>query len=111
MLSYTDRNRSQLTRRYRDFETFRKNFEIDNLTMGELRAAGEKNGVRFDQAQYDVSEREIKTVMKALVARDLWDMNEYFIIINEDDYALRRALELLNDSLLYETLLGYRKLQ
>ncbi len=111
MLSYTDRNRSQLTRRYRDFETFRKNFEIDNLAMGELRAAGEKNGVRFDQAQYDVSEREIKTVMKALVARDLWDMNEYFIIINEDDYALRRALEVLNDSLLYETLLGYRKLQ
>lgn len=111
MLSYTDRNRSQLTRKYRNFDTFRREFEIDGATIGELRAAGEKNGVSFDQGQYDVSAKEIKTVMKALVARDLWDMNEYFRIILEDDYALRKAVEVLNDLPLYETLLGYRKAQ
>ncbi|HMT68392.1 MAG TPA: peptidase S41, partial [Bacteroidales bacterium] len=74
-------------------------------------AAGEKNGVRFDQTQYNLSAPEIKSVMKALIARDIWDMNEYFMVINENDQAISKALEVLNDSQLYETLLGYRKPQ
>ena len=81
MLSYTDRNRSQLTRRYRSFDAFSREYEIDAAAM------------------------------KALIARDIWDMNEYFMVINENDQAISKALEVLNDSRFYETLLGYRKPQ
>ncbi|MRR20486.1 PDZ domain-containing protein [bacterium] len=109
MLAYTDRNRKALTRKYRSFEQFRKEFAIDDETIEALRAAGEKNKVKFDQAQFDTSEPEIKKVMKALVARDLWDMNEYFMVVNDDDYAIARALSILNDQELYEKFLGYRK--
>jgi carboxyl-terminal processing protease len=109
MLAYTDLNRKALTRKYRSFEQFRKEFAIDDETIEALRAAGEKNKVKFDQAQFDTSEPEIKKVMKALVARDLWDMNEYFMVVNDDDYAIARALTILNDQELYEKFLGYRK--
>ena len=47
--------------------------------------------------------------MKGLVARDIWDMNEYYMVVNEDDYAIVRALSILNDQSLYERLLGFRK--
>jgi carboxyl-terminal processing protease len=109
VLSYTDLNRKQLNRRFKSFSEFNREFEIDSQAIEELKKAGEKNGVRFEQAQYDVSEPEIKRIMKALVARDLWDMNEYFMVINEDDYAIQRALEVLNTEGLYDQLLGYRK--
>ena len=33
--------------------------------------------------------------MKALVARDLWDMTEYFAIINETNDIVLKALEIL----------------
>jgi len=111
MLSYTDMNRKQLTRRYRTFESFNRDFQIDAAAIEGLKAAGEKNGVKFDQAQYDVSAPEIRRVMKGLVARDLWDMSEYFMVVNEDDMALKRALDVLDDEVMYETLLGYRKQQ
>ena len=35
--------------------------------------------------------------MKALLARDLWDMNEYFQIINQDDEIVKKAMELLKE--------------
>ena len=111
MLSYTDRNRSDIARRYRSFDLFSREYEIDAAAIEGLKAAGEKNGVRFDQTQYNISAPEIKSVMKALIARDIWDMNEYFMVINENDQAISKALEVLNDSQLYETLLGYRKPQ
>ncbi|MDM8003363.1 MAG: S41 family peptidase [Bacteroidota bacterium] len=111
MLSYTDMNRKQFTRRYKTFDSFNREFQIDAAAIDGLKAAGEKSGVKFDQAQFDVSVPEIKRVMKALVARDLWDMSEYFTVVNEDDLALKRALDVLNDQAMYETLLGYRKQQ
>ncbi len=111
VLAYTDMNRRKLASRYKTFAQFNREFEIDAAAIEGLKAAGEKNGVKFDQAQYEISAPEIRTVMKALVARDLWDMNEYFIVVNEDDPAIRRALDIVNDPLLYDSLLGYRNQQ
>jgi carboxyl-terminal processing protease len=33
--------------------------------------------------------------MKALIARDLWDMNEYYHTINAANESVKKALELL----------------
>jgi carboxyl-terminal processing protease len=33
--------------------------------------------------------------LKALVARDLWSMNEYFAIMNEQNDMVKRALQLI----------------
>ena len=63
----------------------------------------------FDQAQYDTSAEEMQKVMKGLVARDLWDMNEYYRVVNQGDYAIIRAISVINDPVLYEKILGYRK--
>jgi len=47
-------------------------------------------------------------VLKALVANNLWQTNEYFRIINERDNVLRRALEIISDRAAYNSILGYR---
>lgn len=109
MVAYTDANRKALTRKYKTYDQFIKEFTFDDGTIEALKVAGEKNKVKFDQAQYDVSATEMKRVMKGLVARDLWDINEYYMVVNEDDNAINRALSILNDQELYERLLGYRK--
>ena len=38
----------------------------------------------------------LRTQLKALVARDLWGMDEYFNIINETNDIVQRALELIS---------------
>jgi len=109
MVGYTDSNRKSLLRRYRTFERFNDEFTFDAETIEELKAAGEKNGVKFDGAQYDISAPEMLRVMKGLVARDLWDMNEYYMVVNREDHAIDKALSILNDPALYDRFLGYRR--
>jgi carboxyl-terminal processing protease len=111
IVGYTDQNRKSLLRKYRTFQQFDSDFTFDKVNMDELIAAGEKNKVKYDQAQYDISAEEMQRVMKGLVARDLWNMNEYYRVVNQNDYAIRRALSIINDNALYEKLLGYRKEQ
>ena len=57
---------------------------------------GEKEGVKFNEEQYQKSLPLIKTQLKALIARDLWDMNEYFRVMNTTNESVQKALEILN---------------
>ena len=37
----------------------------------------------------------LKLQLKALIARDLWDMNEYYSVMNETSEIVQKAISLL----------------
>jgi hypothetical protein len=45
--------------------------------------------------------------MKALIASNLWQTNEYFRILNEDDVVIEKALQVVSDKAAYNKILGY----
>ena len=94
---YIDAHRKQLAERYKDFDTFDKQFEADAGLLASLQQLGEKAGVKRDEAQFRTSLPLIKTQLKALVARDLWDMDEYFRVMNTTSESVQKALEILSN--------------
>ena len=40
-------------------------------------------GVEYNEEEYQKALPLLKLQMKALIARDLWDMNEYYHVIND----------------------------
>ncbi len=96
-LRYVDDHRKALKRQYPDFAGFREHFEVPQQVIDSIFAEGAKQKV----LPKDEEEREhtlpyLRQQLKALVARDLWDMDEYFAIMNETNDAVRRALQLLH---------------
>ncbi|MBR4044228.1 MAG: S41 family peptidase [Bacteroidaceae bacterium] len=91
-----DAHREEWAKKYPDYAVFYKNFELDEAMMQQLIAEGEKEGVKYDEEQYRKSEPLIKLQLKALIARDLWDMNEYYHTINVVNESVKKALDLLN---------------
>lgn len=94
-LNYIEKNRKALTKNYRKFEEFNKKFEVGEELLAELRKEGEKSGVPFNEAQYTLSLPRIKTQLKALIARDIWEMNEYYQVMNQTDNVVQQALEII----------------
>ena len=90
-----DAHREEWSKKYPDYATFNRKFELSDKMMKQLIAEGEKDGVKFDEEQYKKSESLIKLQLKALIARDLWDMNEYYHTINVVNESVNKALELL----------------
>ena len=90
-----DAYRDKWTKEYDDYAKFSQSFEPDETMMQQLIAEGEKAGVKYDEEQYRKSESLIKLQLKALIARDLWDMNEYYHTINVVNESVNKALELL----------------
>ncbi len=105
-MNYLDRNRNQLTGRYKKFSQYKQDFVVDEEVMNELLEMAKDEKIEFVKEQYDRSKPLIKLQIKALIARDLYDMAQYFQIINEEDATYRKALEIINDKESYNKLLG-----
>jgi carboxyl-terminal processing protease len=106
-LSYTDNNRDKLKREYRTFEAFEKGFSFSEEAIRKFTGMAEEMGVRYNESEFSISSSELLRIMKGLVARDLWDMNEYYRVVNKDDIVIKRALEVISDQRRYNAILGY----
>ncbi len=105
VVGYVDKNREQLRKRYPTFEKFRNEFVITDGMLEEIVKAGEKAGVPWDEKLFRPVVPSVKNLLKAYIARDLWDMNELYRILNTDNKILQAAQKALKDGT-YEKLLN-----
>ena len=95
-LKYIDANRKELRKSYPTFKKFREKFRVPQALVDSIMAQGGKQNIKpKDDAERQTTQDNIRRIIKALVARDLWDMSEYFCIIYEDDEVVKKAVELL----------------
>ena len=94
-LKYVDANRTTLKDLYKSFDTFNKNYVVPQSLLDTIIAEGKKEKVEpKDKAELTATMPYIKVQLKALVARDLWDMNEYYRIWNEQSDIVNKAIKL-----------------
>ena len=94
-LKYVDANRATLKGLYKSFDTFNKNYVVPQSLLDTIIAEGKKEKVEpKDKAELTATMPYIKVQLKALVARDLWDMNEYYRVWNEQSDIVNKAIKL-----------------
>ena len=96
---YVENNRKQLTKNYKDFSRFNSGFAVDDAMLDILRAEGGKADIEFDEAEYSKSLPLISLQLKALTARDLWNMSEYYQIMNTVNESVLQAVRVLDEGL------------
>ena len=98
-LKYMDKQRKKLTKAYPTFEKFQKNFQVPQDLIDDILAEGEKQEIKpKDEAEKNKTIENIQLIMKGLIARDLWDMSEYYAIIYADDEVVHKAVELMQSN-------------
>jgi len=104
-VQYLDKNRAELKKKYPTFEKYKAGFQVDDAFVSQLLATAEKEKLKIDSAQFKISAPLIKLQLKALVARDLWEMNEYYQIMDADNESLQKAIEILQTPGSYDKIL------
>ena len=105
-MNYIDAHRKELSQKYPDIKSFKNNFEVPEALLQQLLTLAAEEKVEFNEDQYNQSKPQLKLHLKALIARDLFDINEYFQIINEDNPSLKVALQVINNPIEYNRILG-----
>lgn len=95
-LRFVDNHRKELKDRWTSFADFKQNFEVPQSLVDTIIAEGEKQKIKpKDEAELEKTIPYLSLQLKALIARDLWDMSEYFSVFNERSEMVKRALEVL----------------
>ena len=106
VVSYVDKNRKQLKSEYNSVQDFDNRFALTDKDMQACIAMGEKDSVKYDEEKYRTSEQVFRTMIKGLIARDIFaDQGAYSIIVNHHNHDLDAALEVLADDQRFQKLL------
>ncbi|GBU06932.1 peptidase S41 [Bacteroidales bacterium] len=121
-MNYIDTHRDELRKKYKNFESFSSKFSINETFIDELidavkterlseqtdssKVSADSIFTAKDMEDLKKSKTLISLQLKALVARDLWEINEYYRIMNQDNASFLKAVEIINDEKEYNKLLG-----
>lgn len=95
-LRYVDNHRKQLKKKYPNFDLFKSQFEVPQSLVDDILAEGKKQKIEpKDDDELQRTLPYLRLQLKALIARDLWDMSEYYSVINEKSEIVLKALEVI----------------
>ena len=95
-LKFIDAHRKELKSQYKDFDKFLATYEVPSSLIDGIIAEGKKEKTEpKDEAELIQTKKYLALQLKALVARDIWDMSQYFQVWNETNEIVQRAVQLL----------------
>lgn len=92
---YADKKRDYL-KSFKSLESFKKSFEVDEKLFSEFVLFAEKAGVKNTQGISPREEKQVKQRLKANIARYVWNYEGFYMIMQENDKFIQKALEELN---------------
>lgn len=102
-LYWVNKNRTDLEKKYPNFEKFNANFEKSNNKLNSIEAVkelisyAESEGLEFNEEQFQKAEKTISIRLKANIAQDLFDYKKFYQVINELNSALQQSLKIIED--------------
>jgi carboxyl-terminal processing protease len=103
-LKYVEEHRAKLNESYASLGEFKDKFNVDEALVKDFLAYAENEGIEFDEEGWKSSEILIETQIKALIARNIWDIGAFYEIMSVIDDEFIKAVELLQDDSVFKKL-------
>ncbi|WP_236059582.1 S41 family peptidase [Chitinophaga rhizophila] len=91
---YYNSHKSEFTQ-YKDATAFTNQYQLPNEVYNDFKTFAIKDSIRNVAAINAHDEKEIKTRLKALLARQLWGYAGFYEALNKDDEMMRKAVDVL----------------
>ena len=95
---YSLKHRDAIKAQYGDFDSFNKDFVVGQDLVDGLKAAAKEAKVEWNDEQFARSEKFILLQMKALIARNVWETQQYYQVMASSDPGIMKALEILGNN-------------
>mgnify|MGYP002522553135 CR=1 FL=1 len=105
-VDYAMQHRDQLKTKYPEFKLYNQHFEVDATMIEGIKAIAAQEKVDWNEEQYLRSEKYIKLQIKAMIARNVWEMQQYYEVTLPEDPTIRKALNVINDKKAYRALIN-----
>ena len=102
---YALQHRDEMLKKYADFAQFNKEFTVGDDLIARLKKVGEDNKVEWNDEEFARSEKFIRLQVKALIARNVYEMQQYYEVMLAEDNGIQKAIEVLSNEKEYKRIL------
>ena len=103
---YALKHRDEIKAQYGDFDNYNKNFVVGQDLVNGLKKAAEDAKVEWNEEQFNRSEKFLLLQIKALIARNVWETQQYYQVMASSDPGVQKAIEILNDNKAFNKILS-----
>ncbi|MCR5014085.1 MAG: S41 family peptidase [Bacteroidales bacterium] len=104
-VDYAMQYRDELKKEYPEFSQYNDRFEVTHEMIEAVKTIAAKEKVEWKDEEYQRSEKYIKMQIKALIARNVWEMQQYYEVTLKEDPTIAKAIKVLNKDREYRKLL------
>ena len=104
-VDYAMAHREELKLEYPTFDKYNERFTVTETMMEAVKKLAESEKVEWKAEEYQRSEKYIKLQIKALIARNVWEMQQYYEVTLKEDPMMEEALKVLSNDKRYRSLL------
>ncbi len=104
-VDYAMANRDKVKEEYKEFSKYNKKFKVMDSMIEEIKEMAEKEKVTWNEEEYKRSEKYIKLQIKALIARNVWEMQQYYEVTLTEDPTIKKAIEICSSEKAYRAIL------
>lgn len=97
ILDYVEKERKNLKKKFLSFNQFDTDFKIDDSILEEFLEFSESKGVKSKEDEKEKIDEFIRYQLKALIARNLFDLTAYFQVMTQIDDGFLKALEVISN--------------
>ena len=102
---YGLKHHDKIKAQYGDFNKFNKDFVVGQDLIDGLKSAAKESKVEWNEEQFKRSEKFLLLQIKALIARNVWETQQYYQVMSTVDPGIQKALEVLGNEKTYKKLL------
>jgi carboxyl-terminal processing protease len=103
-----DNHRDEILRDYPNKESFYREYNVPQEVLDKVITSANEEKIEFNQEQYDKSKNIFEYQIKALIGRDVYDMETLVRIFNDHSDTYKKAYEIIKDDRTYSKLLNKR---
>lgn len=96
VISYVDAHRKEIKKRFKTDDAFVQGFETTPEMLRQLADLAAKEGVEFNEEEFNRSQPLFAMAVKSLIARDIYENQSYFKVYNGYDPIFKEALRIIH---------------
>lgn len=95
-IKYAEKHRRKL--QDMGYERFKNSFEVNDKLLKELIHSAKINGLKFNKIEFEKSKKLIRLLIKAYIARGIWNNKGFYPIFNEQDEIYKKAISVVSEA-------------
>ncbi len=96
IMDYLDKNKKKFESM--SFDDYYEEYEVSDAMLDELAKNGEKYNLKFNKIDFNKSKTYLKILVKADMARNIYDENAFYKVLNDINEIYQQAIKLFQEA-------------